>query len=194
MSGEEPKKDAWRASYNQHNMKNLTFEEIIRLNREKNRGTFIDRSWRDRLENEGSAYDDPSLTKWQRFKAGGYSVGNIGRGFASKLALQQRKVEFLDGMICRKKEFTEERDQLIVRMLEVKVLNTFNMYRIPFMAASFGFCLIVFFRKKLPLHLRMLPLVFLGSFTSLYNYQIGQYGLYRNLDGIFQFLLEKRES
>jgi hypothetical protein len=175
-------------------MKNLTFEEIIRLNREKNRGTFIDRSWRDRLENEGSAYDDPSLTKWQRFKAGGYSVGNIGRGFASKLALQQRKVEFLDGMISRKKEFIEERDQLIVRMLEVKVLNTFNMYRIPFMAASFGFCLIVFFRKKLPLHLRMLPLVFLGSFTSLYNYQIGQYGLYRNLDGIFQFLLEKRES
>ena len=113
-------------------MKNLTFEEIIRLNREKNRGTFIDRSWRDRLENEGSAYDDPSLTKWQRFKAGGYSVGNIGRGFASKLALQQRKVEFLDRMISRKKEFIEERDQLIVRMLEVKVLNTFNMYRIPF--------------------------------------------------------------
>ena len=175
-------------------MKNLTFEEIIRLNREKNRGTFLDRSWRDRVETEGSAYDDPSLSRWQKFKAGGYSVRNVGRGFASNLALQQRKIEFLEALIAKKKEFVEERDQLIVRMLEVKVINTFNMYRIPFMAGSFAFCVMVFFKRKLALHVRLLPALFLGGFTSLYNYQIGQYGLYKNVDSLFQLLLDKRDS
>jgi len=175
-------------------MKNLTFEEIIRLNREKNKGTFLDRSWRDRVETEGSAYDDPSLSRWQKFKAGGYSVRNVGRGFASKLALQQRKIEFLEALIAKKKEYAEERDQLIIRMLEVKVINTFNMYRVPFMAASFGFCVMVFFKRKLALHVRLLPALFLGGFTSLYNYQVGQYGLYKNVDALFQLLLDKRDS
>jgi len=79
-------------------------------------------------------------------------------------------------------------------MLEVKVINTFNMYRVPFMAASFGLCVMVFFKRKLSLHVRLLPALFLGGFTSLYNYQIGQYGLYKNVDSLFQMLLDKRES
>ena len=187
-------KEAWRDTYNQHNMQNLTFEEIIKLNREKNKGTFIDRSWRDRVETEGSAYEDPSLTKWQKFKAGGYSINNVGKGFATKLALKQRKVEYLEKLVENKQDFEEERDRLLIRMLEVKILNTFNMYRIPFMAASFGFCIMIFMRSKQTLYLRLLPLLFLGSFTSMYNYQIGQYGVYRNVDELYRVLTDKRDS
>lgn len=54
----------------------------MKLNREKNKDTFMDRSWRDRAEKEGSVLDDPELTRWQKFKAGGYSINNVGRSFA----------------------------------------------------------------------------------------------------------------
>jgi hypothetical protein len=79
-------------------------------------------------------------------------------------------------------------------MLEVKVINTFNMYRIPFITGSFGFCLAIFLKSKQALHVRLLPLLFLGTFASLYNYQIGQYGVYRNVDSLFQLLTDKRDS
>ena len=141
----------------------------MQLNREKNKDTFMDRSWRERAEKEGSVLDDPTKTKWQKFLAGGYSFSNIGRGFAQKLNVKQRKVEFLENLIERKQQFKEERDRLLIRMLEVKIINTFNMYRIPFVAASFGFCLFFFLRSKANLALKMMPLIFLGSFCSLYN-------------------------
>jgi hypothetical protein len=48
----------------------------------------MDRSWRDRVDKEGSVLDDPTLTKWQKFKAGGYSFNNLGRSFATKLAIK----------------------------------------------------------------------------------------------------------
>jgi hypothetical protein len=79
-------------------------------------------------------------------------------------------------------------------MLEVKLINTFNMYRIPFVAASFGFCLMFFMRSKQPLFLRLMPLLFLGSFASIYNYHIGQYGVYRNVDELFKVLTDKRDT
>lgn len=107
------------------------------------------------------------------------------------MAIKQKKVEFLEQMIDRKQDYPDERDRLLIKQLEVKILNTFNMFRIPFVIGSFGVCLLVLFRSKQPLHVRLLPLVFLGSFSSIYNYHIGQYGVYRNLDGIYGFLTHK---
>lgn len=81
-------KDKWRETYNPKNIHNLTFKEIVTLNREKNKDTFMDRSWRDRVDKEGSVLDDPSFTRWQKFKAGGYSLNNLGKSFATKLAIK----------------------------------------------------------------------------------------------------------
>ena len=97
-------------------------------------------------------------------------------------------------MIESKSQFEEERDRLILRMMEVKILNTFNMYRIPFIASSFTFCLLILFRSRKPLHLRLLPLFFFGTFASMYNYQIGQYGVYKNIDKLMAFMAEKEGS
>jgi len=97
-------------------------------------------------------------------------------------------------LIERKEEYPEERDRLLIKQLEVKIINTFNMFRIPFVIGSFGFCLLVFFRSKQPLYVRMLPLIFLGSFSSIYNYHIGQYGVYRSIDEIYSFLTLKPDS
>jgi hypothetical protein len=41
---------------------------------------------------------------------------------------------------------------------------------------------------------RILPLIFLGSFSSIYNYHIGQYGVYRNIDSIYSFLTTKEDT
>jgi hypothetical protein len=151
----------------------LTYKEIIQLNREKNKNTFMDRSWRDRVETEGTPLDDPTLTRWQKFKYGGYSINNVGRKFAQNLNIKKKKVEFLEDLIEMKEQFKEERDRLLIRMLEVKIINTFNMYRIPFLAGSFGFCLSYFMRSKSSLQVRLLPLLFLGTFSSVYNYHVG---------------------
>jgi len=60
----------------------------MKLNREKNKNTFMDRTWRERVEKEGSAADEPGISRWQKFIRGGYSVANIGRGFAERLAIK----------------------------------------------------------------------------------------------------------
>ena len=92
-------------------------------------------------------------------------------------------------------EYPEERDRLLIKQLELKIINTFNMFRIPFVIGSFGVCLLAFFRPtRQPLYIRLLPLVFLGTFSSMYNYHLGQYGVYRNIDKIYEFLTGKEES
>ena len=54
------------------------------------------RSWRDRIEKEGTAAEEPGLSRWQKFTRGGYSFTALGREFAAKLAIKQKKVEFID--------------------------------------------------------------------------------------------------
>jgi hypothetical protein len=62
----------------------LTYSEIIKLNREKNKGTFMDRSWKEFATNP---LDDENLTKWDKFKQGGYSLKNVTSKFASNLSI-----------------------------------------------------------------------------------------------------------
>ena len=43
------------------------------------------------------------------------------------------------------------------------------------------------------MYLRMMPLIFFGTFSSMYNYHIGQYGVYRNVDILMKVLTEKQD-
>jgi glucan phosphoethanolaminetransferase (alkaline phosphatase superfamily) len=65
------------------------------------------------------------------------------------------------------------------------------MYRIPFVAGSMAFSIIFFLKAKYSLSVRLMPLIFLGSFSSLYHYHIGQYGVYKNIDSILGIMTEK---
>ena len=62
------------------------------------------------------------------------------------------------------------------------------------MAGSMMVCLLSLFRSKKPFAVRLMPLMFLGSFAGLYNYQIGQYGVYKNLDKITTLMTSKPET
>ncbi len=154
----------------------------------------MDRSWRERVETEGTSAEDPGLSRWQKFIRGGYTINAVTGRFAQRLALRQKKTEYLENLIVNKGSYEDERDLLLLKQLEIKVLNTFNMYRIPFVVCSFGVCLFVLFNTRMSLHFRLLPTLFLGTFSSMYNYHVGQYGLYRNLDGLYAFLLAKGET
>ena len=79
-------------------------------------------------------------------------------------------------------------------MLQLKIISTFNMYRIPFLTASFGICLTYFYRSRKSIFVRLMPLMSLGTFASMYHYHIGQYGIYKNVDILFKVLTDKPDS
>ena len=62
------------AQFNEKTITKMTYREIIEANRESRKGTFMDRSWRDTEEN---ILERPDMTRWEKFKAGGYSVRNV---------------------------------------------------------------------------------------------------------------------
>lgn len=80
----EPELKEWQIKLTSTNIQNLTYEEILRLNREKHKGTFMDRTWKEHAKNP---LDDPTTTKWQKFKDGGYSVDNQLKRFSNNLML-----------------------------------------------------------------------------------------------------------
>ena len=52
----------------------------------------FDRTWRDNQENP---LENDKLTRWEKFKTGGYSVKNIGSSTSKSLMLKQKKCEYL---------------------------------------------------------------------------------------------------
>lgn len=76
-----PKKLEWEEKYNAKNIHNLTYDEIIMLNRERNKTTFFDRSWRDKVD-ASRDLEDENISRWQKFIQGRYSLNNVGRNFA----------------------------------------------------------------------------------------------------------------
>lgn len=72
MSKEEKEDISQR--YNEKTISNLTYSEIVKLNRESRKGTFMDRSWRNTPTN---ILEDKNLSRWEKFKNGGYTFRNI---------------------------------------------------------------------------------------------------------------------
>ena len=68
------------------------------------------------------------------------------------------------------------------------------MYRVPFVSVSFAICFLFLFKTNKPLPVRLFPLLFLGSFSALYNYHVGQYGVYKNIDSFMKILSEKGDT
>ena len=62
------------------------------LNKESRKGTFLDRSWRDDQKN---VLEDTELTKWEKFKAGGYTIKNVAERATNDLSRQQKTCQYL---------------------------------------------------------------------------------------------------
>ena len=92
---DEGKKD-WEKYYTPKNIQNLTYEEILAYNRERNKGTFMDRSWRDKAVDEELV---EKMSRKEKFLNGHYSLSYMSTQFALRIALQSRKTEFLQKLI-----------------------------------------------------------------------------------------------
>ncbi|CDW77007.1 UNKNOWN [Stylonychia lemnae] len=179
--------------FNSKTIHNLTYDEIIKYNKERNKGTFIDRSWRDQV-NEDDDLDNPNTTRWEKFKAGRYNFGNFTRTQAKKLAIKQQKVEFIEKLVNNKNKYEDDRDKLILRNLEIKVMAQYNLYRYGMLISAVGFCIFNLSNTKKSIHSRLFPVIFIGTFASFYNHQVGMYGVYQKLDKFLAFVAEKQDT
>ena len=60
-------------TFNADSISKLTYSEIIKRNREAHKGTIMDRTWRDNTEGQAKILNDPTLSRWTKFKSGAYS-------------------------------------------------------------------------------------------------------------------------
>ena len=86
------KKEELQEKYNEKTISTLTYQEIIDLNRQSRKGTFMDRSWR---QTQNNILEDQSLTRWDKFKNGGYTFRNISERFMNNYQSKTDKSEFL---------------------------------------------------------------------------------------------------
>ena len=63
-----------QAKFNETTIADLTFKEIMNMNSVSRKGTFMDRTWKDKEQN---ILEDPTTTRWQKFKDGGYTIKNV---------------------------------------------------------------------------------------------------------------------
>lgn len=158
----------------------MTYSEIVAANREQHKGTFMDKSWRK--ANGGlELLDDPTLSKWAKFKGGAYTYHNLTTSIGSNFAKRQQKVEFLETLLARKSGY-EERDQLLCKKVEIKLMQLFNGYRVPFMAAMATLCFVTLVNPNRTLAMRLGPSMAVIPFVSFYAHHVGTYGVHRGID------------
>ena len=73
-------------------------------------------------------------------------------------------------------------------------MGTFAYYRAGFLIFALSICSLTLFKANWAWHFRLFPLMFLGSFSSMYNQEIGQYGVYRKIDAYIDMLQKNKES
>ena len=71
-----------KKDFNEKSISTMTYKEILEKNRESRKGTFMDRTWRDTQEN---VLLNKDLTRWEKFKSGGYTFKNVNERFQKTL-------------------------------------------------------------------------------------------------------------
>ena len=61
--------------FNEKNISNMTYQEILDRNRESRKSTFMDRTWRETSEN---VLENKGMSRWDKFTSGGYTFRNLG--------------------------------------------------------------------------------------------------------------------
>ena len=78
--------------YNEKTISNLTYAEIMELNKISRKGTFMDRSWQETATN---VLENEDMSRWEKFKAGGYTVKNLTGRASNNLIKKQKMCEYL---------------------------------------------------------------------------------------------------
>ena len=73
MSDDKPEK----VEFNSKTIQNMTSREIYAANRERNKGTLMDKSWRKASQESLDAYYDPELSFSQKLLKGAFTYQSI---------------------------------------------------------------------------------------------------------------------
>ena len=152
----------------------------------------MDRAWRQASTESLEAIADPNLTARQKFWKGAYTYQGITTHLSNTMKDKQSKVQFLEDLLNRKQEFEKERDQLLLKKLEMSVMRSYNMYRVPFLALMSTLCLLSVMRTRMNLVIRFAPPLVTMPFIHMYNQHIGQYGVHRRVDLLLSELREDK--
>ena len=167
----------------------MGYREIIEANRRSHQGTFMDRSWRDNPEYNGTkVLMNDDLTFWQKFTNGAYTYQAMSARFINNFEKQRTKVTFVENMVKQKSEFTAEEDILLIKRTELAIGRKVNMFRAPFIAISATICTVAFMNSKLSFAKRVAPFFIFAPLVTFYNYNIGMYGVHREIDDILRLM------
>lgn len=179
MADKTPDRKEAKDAFNADTISKMTYAEIIKHNREAHKGTIMDRTWRDNTEGQEKMLNDPSMSRWKKFTSGAYSYQAVSTNWTNKFERNQVKVRFVEDLIERKDEFKTEEDKLLLKRTEIAVMRKYNSYRVPFCAASMTIMLLAATNTKRGLVFRFLPAILFMPFISIYNHNIGMYGVHK---------------
>ena len=168
----------------------MGYAEIIAANRRQHEGTFMDRSWRDNPDTNGeSVLNNADLTFWQKLTNGAYTYQAISARFVKGFQITQTKVKFIEEILEHKADYSNEKDQLLIKRTELAIGRKYNYFRAPFMAASATVCLLSLFNTKLGLVKRFIPVFIFTPLITFYNKNIGMYGVHSQIDDILELMV-----
>ena len=186
--------DAAKVDFNSKTIQNMTSREIYAANRERNKGTLMDKSWRKASQESLSAYYDPELTFAQKLFKGAFTYQSIATNKKVEWSDRYEKVQFLEALLANRADYPEIEDQLVLKKLENQVLVTqFNvkvMWRLPFFVG--GLALLSNAKVNLPVRL-LVPLVVMPGVLMGENLMM-LWAMHRRVDSYLdETLLKARE-
>ena len=84
----------------------------MELNKESRKGTFMDRSWKD---TETNILENHDMTRWEKFKSGGYTAKNVTERAKNTLNRKQHMSAYLANLFNEIKTVEDEQDVLMLK-------------------------------------------------------------------------------
>ena len=169
-----------KSEFTSNSIQHMGYSEIIAANRRQHQGTFMDRSWRDNPETNGTnVLNNDDLTKWQKLTNGAYTYQALSARWYNNFQTTNKKVTFIEDIIENKAQFKAEEDQLLIKRTELALGRKANWYRACFMAPAATVSMLALFNTKLSLGKRMAPMIICGPLIIFYQQNIGMYGVHR---------------
>ena len=90
------------------------------------------------------------------------------------------------------KEVEDEQDVLMLKKAQAKVIYYYKLWQMPFIGMCGLYSIRIMTKSKRSLPLRMGLTMFVGTLCIFSNHYVGQYGLQRNIEPIFNEIISDK--
>jgi len=92
------------------------------------------------------------------------------------------------------KGYNTDEERLLAKKVQLKLLNKFNFARFQFVGSIGLIVAYILFRSRKSIQMKIIPVTLLVSLGAILNYYAGMYGVYRNIDELFETILLRDDS